>query len=181
MTCRNCGKPTSNPKYCSLKCAATVNNRRLPKRTAGSRICVDCCAPFPTTIRRKRCDGCFDKWKNQRVPLITNDNEPKQWSMVGTRTLGEMEVRVKGKHPSWRWSEVRSHCRRVNSFRQKACEICGYSNHVEYAHIKPLASFPKTTTLAEVNHPGNVSVLCRNHHWELDHGILKRSDLPIWA
>jgi hypothetical protein len=29
------------------------------------------------------------------------------------------------------------------------------------------------TELAEINSPGNLVGLCRNCHWELDHGLLR--------
>ena len=41
-----------------------------------------------------------------------------------------------------------------------------------YCHIKPLADFPDMATTAEINHPDNLLWLCRNHHWEFDHGLL---------
>jgi hypothetical protein len=46
-----------------------------------------------------------------------------------------------------------------------ACVICGYSAHVEAAHLKPkhLVSDDRTE---------NGAPLCPNHHWELDHGKL---------
>ena len=53
------------------------------------------------------------------------------------------------------------------------CEICGYSHHVEVAHIKPVSEFSKTATIREINSIDNLIGLCPNHHWEYDHGILK--------
>lgn len=82
------------------------------------------------------------------------------------------QLGVKGKHPSWKNSVVRLHCRRTNDHRPKRCEVCGYDKHVEFAHVRGLASFQADATLAEVNDPSNVRILCRNHHWELDHGML---------
>ena len=53
------------------------------------------------------------------------------------------------------------------------CEICGYTHHVEVAHIKPVSSFNETATIREINSIDNLIGLCPNHHWEYDNGILK--------
>jgi predicted restriction endonuclease len=52
------------------------------------------------------------------------------------------------------------------------CAVCGYANHVHVAHIKPVASFPLETPVTEVNGLDNLVLLCPNHHWEFDHGLL---------
>lgn len=51
------------------------------------------------------------------------------------------------------------------------CAKCGYSNHVEIAHIKAVSD--DSVTIAEINSINNLIALCPNHHWEYDHGILK--------
>lgn len=93
---------------------------------------------------------------------------------LGSQTLGQIQsqLNAKGKHPSWKNAVVRAYCREVNSDREKSCEVCGYAKHVEFAHLIPLRDFPPTTTLDEVNRPENVRILCPNHHWEFDHGML---------
>lgn len=53
------------------------------------------------------------------------------------------------------------------------CKICGYSNHVEVAHIRPVSDFPDTALIREINSIENLIGLCPNHHWEYDNGILK--------
>lgn len=52
------------------------------------------------------------------------------------------------------------------------CAACSYSKHTEIAHIKDISLFPTRATLWEVNHPANLIPLCRNHHFELDNGLL---------
>jgi hypothetical protein len=53
------------------------------------------------------------------------------------------------------------------------CEKCGYTHHVEVAHIKPVSEFSETATIREINSIDNLIGLCPNHHWEYDNGILK--------
>jgi predicted HNH restriction endonuclease len=48
--------------------------------------------------------------------------------------------------------------------------------HVEVCHIREINSFPDTAIIKEINDHGNLILLCRNCHWELDHGLL---DLPL--
>ena len=52
------------------------------------------------------------------------------------------------------------------------CAACSYDKHTEIAHIKDISLFPNRATLWEVNHPANLIPLCRNHHFELDNGLL---------
>ena len=53
------------------------------------------------------------------------------------------------------------------------CKVCGYDKHVEVCHIKSVSSFLDTATVLEINSIENLVVLCRNHHWEYDHDLLK--------
>lgn len=51
----------------------------------------------------------------------------------------------------------------------KSCQFCGYSNHVEVCHIKPIHEFSEDTLISVVNDPSNILILCPNCHWEHDH------------
>jgi hypothetical protein len=69
---------------------------------------------------------------------------------------------------------------------QVQCEQCGtefFKSNADITrtkrHFCSLNCYRRATkkqmvsaTLGEVNHPSNVIPLCRNHHWELDHGYL---------
>lgn len=72
-------------------------------------------------------------------------------------------------------SAIQKTARRIyfENIKAPKCEICGYTNHVEVAHIKPVSEFPKTATIKEINSLDNLIGLCPNHHWEYDNGILK--------
>ena len=91
-------------------------------------------------------------------------------------TIGEYRKKnsVKGKHPSWIHSHVRQFNRSWNKhLTEKPCDVCGYDKHVELCHIIPVSSFPDDALLGEFNSDDNNRVLCRNHHWEFDNGLLK--------
>lgn len=53
------------------------------------------------------------------------------------------------------------------------CVICGYTNHIEIAHIKAVSDFDDNILISEINNPDNLIGLCPNHHWEYDNGLLK--------
>ncbi|WP_443081868.1 HNH endonuclease [Terrisporobacter sp.] len=51
--------------------------------------------------------------------------------------------------------------------------MCGYTNHIEIAHIKAVSDFDDNILISEINNPDNLIGLCPNHHWEYDNGLLK--------
>lgn len=53
------------------------------------------------------------------------------------------------------------------------CVKCGYSIHVDVAHVKSVSSFDNSVTIREINSIDNLIGLCPNHHWEYDNGFLK--------
>lgn len=90
-----------------------------------------------------------------------------------TRTKGELFLNRKN------WQSARSsiqhHARKVyfDSNPTPKCAICGYTNHVEVAHIKAVADFSDDATISDINSISNLVGLCPNHHWEYDNGMLK--------
>ena len=59
-----------------------------------------------------------------------------------------------------------------NSIDDCKCVVCGYNKHIEVAHIKAVADFDDSATIAEINDINNLIGLCPNHHWEFDNGLL---------
>lgn len=55
------------------------------------------------------------------------------------------------------------------------CVICGYAKHIEVCHIKPVHTFHDNTPPAIINADSNVTFLCPTHHWEFDHGMLRKT------
>ena len=72
-------------------------------------------------------------------------------------------------------SSIQSWARKVyfEAYPNPKCAICGYTNHVEVAHIKAVSEFSDDSLISEINSLTNVVGLCPNHHWEYDNGILK--------
>lgn len=163
-----CDQLTSNAKYCSRSCASSVNNQLITRRKKKPqpRTCV-CGSHFDFRASHSRlCPTCW----------IVRHEERQSYDL---RTLGFFVTKNGGNHPSWKFAEVRGHCRSINGHLQKMCQVCGYATHIEYAHIIALSKWPLTTTLREVNDETNIVVLCRNHHWEFDHGVISLNDIPL--
>lgn len=76
------------------------------------------------------------------------------------------------------WQSARSAIQKIarNNFKEAnpnpKCAICGYSKHVEVAHIKAVNEFDDSATVREIDSLSNLIGLCPNHHWEYDNGIL---------
>lgn len=130
MNCLNCGKATTNPKYCSKTCSKPVKER----------ICNNCGGiwALPQRIYRSQRGWC---------PNCANKEE------VG-KTIGDLRrsLAVSGKHPSWKHSAVRLHARYLHAeeLQNAVCEICQFT-HAELCHIKPVSEFPDSAFLTEVN------------------------------
>lgn len=90
----------------------------------------------------------------------------------GSQTLAQLRAQH---GTSTYHSVVRAHSRAAYG-GTLACAACGYDIHVEICHIRGVAEFPTSATLAEVNAPANLIALDKRCHWELDHGYLIITD-----
>ena len=153
ISCASCGVSTGNPRFCSRQCAARVTNRETIKRPRRMRTCIDCDASFYHPTRsRKRCEICRGRADLRNKPLSAFLHPSNE------------------RHRAWKFSDIRADARRRYADELlQGCEICGYSIHVEIAHVAAVRSFPLTATVGEVNARSNVRFLCPNHHWEFDH------------
>ena len=153
--CLNCTNETINPRFCSRSCSATYTNKSNPKRKI-----------------TRQCTRCNNKVANHKTTLcLEHLEEFLSSSKFKDLTIGEYRhrVSVKGKHPSWLHSHIRSFARTwLKELKEKACAFCGYNKHVELAHIKGLKEFSDDALLGEVNSIDNVIQLCPNCHWEFD-------------
>jgi predicted nucleic-acid-binding Zn-ribbon protein len=137
------------------------------------------CARVSNPSNQNNKDTVFDAIKtiidaqNQYIDGITKICGIHEGYYKKTQELVEQNKEsVKGKHPSWINSHIRQFNRSWNRLKTKLpCNNCGYTKHVELAHIKAVSSFDKTTTLGEINSPDNVIQLCPNCHWEFDNSI----------
>lgn len=157
VTCLCCQKPFTKADY---EC------RKSPRH-----FCSRSCSAKTNNFGRVR--------TVKQKPVKEKKNRTTQ--EIKLLTLGELQaaLAVKGKHTSWKNSQVRVYNRNWNRDLTKLpCQRCKYSFHVELAHIKSLAEFSTGDLIKEINSPSNILVLCRNCHWEFDNGKLKLEAIP---
>ena len=96
----------------------------------------------------------------------------EQPSPILFKTKGEL-LSSRKNYQSYR-SSIRKHAELTyfRSTKVKKCAICGYDKHIEIAHIKSVAEFDDSVTIAEINSIDNLIALCPNHHWEYDNGLI---------
>jgi hypothetical protein len=162
VSCTQCGESftrkendlkRSKNHFCSKSCAATYNNKKYPNKRKLTNRCKQCNDLILS--RDEYCTICSKKIKDAKS-IVNN-------KLSDYLTRGDAN----------RYCSIRDHARKVVKDRPKKCVACGYKTHIEVAHIKEIKDFPKDATIGEVNDPDNLTILCRNHHWEMDHNLLK--------
>jgi len=147
MQCVKCDKETKNPKFCSRSCSASFNNKKYPKRKVeGS--CKICKTSITST--RVCCSNCS---RNRDITL--KEAVYTYLHKASAYTLVRGRARSVAKKQGW-----------------TSCKACGYDTHIEIAHIKAIKDFSEDTKLSVINAVSNLMPLCRNCHWEFDHGLV---------
>lgn len=156
MKCKQCGKKTENPKFCSRSCSATFNNLLRGDRSY-SEICPQCGGEkFRTS---KLCRNCY--LRNIKLASITDD-----------KLISELVYRDDAN----RYNHIRGRARTAHEIffgKNPKCFNCGYSKHVHICHKKPISDFDESTPVSVVNSKRNLVALCPNCHWEFDRGLLR--------
>lgn len=162
--CQKCGIPTENPRFCTQSCAASFNNKIYPKRTVQPHNLCDSCG------KRLRCS------QNQRVSnkcRVCHDKE--RMTKYGMKTKKESVAESTSYAAKHKYEKIRQYGKRIaNHFgwSTNVCEKCGYDKHAELCHVKPIADFPDSALVSEINSRENILFLCPNCHWELDNLVI---------
>jgi hypothetical protein len=163
-------------KFCDRSCAAQYNNRKFPKKTAPSEATCERCGKQVTLKRqktggyyfRKYCDACLKTVRvEQSTARVWHNLEP-----IPFEEQTKADVRIRNHNTRLWWgNRINSHARKeyAKSGKPYICQ-CGYTLHVEVCHVKDIKEFPDTALVKEINHIDNLVTLCRNCHWEFDHG-----------
>lgn len=130
-------------------------------------------------VRRKKfCNrSCFGKFRIKPKSIKSRPRSLKQklsrTLLLEKETLSSL-VANRGNYQRAR-STICKHARTkaLKFFTEKKCVKCGYSLHVEVCHKKAVYNFEKDVTLEDINDINNLILLCPNHHWEFDNGLLK--------
>lgn len=167
--CTSCNmKIKSYRKYCDDCYSLLLENRKIQleqrksikikqkqikklQRDQDKKICINC----NKVCMGIRCNSCHMKHRIEKGNIETIE-----------------QVKYKCGGPSC-YAKIRTRARAIGKLLEwKSCRICGYTKHIEIAHIKSITSFPQDTPLKIVNDPNNLIPLCPNCHWELDHNLL---------
>lgn len=170
--CRGCGEDflisTCNEArkvFCNHSCAARYNNKL--KGTQDSKCLV--CDSIVYKSKHSLCSSCY--YHKQHVESYENLSE---------RTMGELRGKhIKGQTP--RTDIIRAMARNIIKWScvPLECMVCGYDDYVEIAHVKPIKEFEDDRLASEPNSLDNLSILCPNHHKQLDKtGTLHEEDTP---
>jgi hypothetical protein len=137
--------------FCSQSCAAIYNNKHNPKRKL-TKQCKNCNNLIKSSFTY--CSLCVKQGYHLRSK-----------GFIEEKTLAEYQNKKLGSN---NYRSIRDHARKITSNKLQLCYICGYKKHVETCHIKDIHKFSPNTKIKKINHPSNLILLCRNHHWELD-------------
>lgn len=148
--CLVCQTETTNPKFCGRSCSTTHNNLINPRR----RKTKQCPCGVLVLSNRKYCKDC-------------RNNLYKDWTSI---TKGDIKNKAKYQVHAYIRQLARTVYRKLNP--KPSCQVCGYTNHVEVCHIKPIKDYDDSTPVATINSEDNLVGLCPNHHWELDNDLL---------
>ena len=137
-------------KFCSQACGAKHISES--RRSAGAcKYCDNIIAWAP--VKRLICADC------------------RSGNSISKKTLREL----KESYDKIQYhAKIRGHARQIYKFSRKplSCLVCRYDFHVDVCHIKAVKEFDLSCIISEVNSINNLVALCKNHHWEFDHGAL---------
>jgi len=164
--------------FCSQTCGAIYNNAHTPrKRMQPLGQCIECGESIPRS--NKYCPKCRKKYYSSRIPTTPACfGENTKHIPLPNNDFGDITLEAvihKSKYSTNVFSRIREHAKRIILFifnvkvQDMKCSNCGYGKHVEICHIKSVSSFPKDAKISEVNALENLTILCPNCHWELDH------------
>ena len=152
--CKECSTPVGeNNKFCSTSCSASFNNRLRPGR--------------PYKLRKTRtCRVCGVIIPTRSTVCQLHNTHVVDWTVV---TIDKIASKNYQRH-----SRIRQLARDVykKCGKPRECAKCGYNKHVDICHIKDIVDYRTDTPVSVVNEPDNLIALCKNHHWELDHGLI---------
>lgn len=155
-TCVNCGDD-AKVKFCSRSCSASYTNKTSPKRKP-EHECLYC--QSPTLRQSKFCrKDCRDSYYNLNT------------------TIGDLRKKAIRQAQVYNYLRQKSRQIALATILMR-CQVCHYDIHVDVCHIAALASLSDDTLVKNAVCAENFVILCKNHHWELDHGHLTIAEVP---
>lgn len=178
--CKHCGQViqlkegvrpglTRRQKFCSRSCAAKFNNTKFPKQRP-QLISAPCERCGETVEFKKKRGGGYMYRRFCASCVVPAMLEARGRTAIENKTKGQ--IRSECKNYTDFNSRITTHARRIFRLSGKPykCEKCGYSLHAEVCHVVDIKDFPDETLIERINCIENLVSLCRNCHWEFDHG-----------
>ncbi|KKN22309.1 hypothetical protein LCGC14_0916410 [marine sediment metagenome] len=147
-------------RFCTRSCAQRHNNKHRHLHRE-KKECATCAADMTNLLSKEKsrahCPDCQGNFYAQKTKV--------RHKKVGKKQKRDSNFKEVGWHARYTLD---------SAGRPKQCTNCGYDVYVEAAHIKPVRNFTPTTTLSTINKLSNLAYLCKNCHWEYDHGHLQK-------
>ena len=186
--CKKCGKEFNLPTH--IEVDGVLKPLRQDRKN-----CFEC-VPFNTynkggiTTTTLQCDHChaffqrpsymIDKYDTQfcsRQCSLAHHNKLRSIVSLNDCQVTTEQLQSSGKTNQQIRGIITSNNRQRNrELKKLPCIVCGYTKHVQLAHVRPVHTFSSSATLREINAKDNVIPLCPNHHWEYDHDLLELVD-----
>jgi len=157
IKCINCGKDTKNPKFCSLSCAAKVNNKGKKHSIETRRKLSISQGGNGTLSERGKCINCGkEKFGEKYCSLKCKieyeyKNKVSKWmssELSGTGNTGGPEYYIK---------------RYLLEKQNNSCSKCGWNEINPYTKTSPL-HLHHNDGIYNHNRPENVELICPNCH-----------------
>jgi hypothetical protein len=201
--CKHCGKiidlngqrpcQVRQKRFCGHSCAASFNNKATPKRHPEGN-CTDCGRTISSS--RQYCNECLTGYYRRRmlgntfakkhVPSLSHKvsqteirrEKHMEW-IISILKLTKDELKEKGKHPYHYKSTITRIARELyySSGKKQECYVCDRKEAVDVCHIKDVKDFPGFSLISEINDLDNLVALCKNHHWDFDHGQITEEEI----
>ena len=164
--CEYCGKETSNPKFCSLSCSATIQNRNRPvvpkkthpckecgKETSNPKFCdTSCAAKYNNPLKAKDifCLGCGE--------ILPKGNLKRKYCSNKCQGIYRMNESIKNKTAGSYTTK-----RFLILEHGEKCMECGWGETNPYSGKVPI-ELEHIDGNSENNNLDNVKLLCPNCH-----------------
>jgi len=153
------------PRCNQIKNKTEFHKRKEKGREYLKSYCKICSYTKTKSYNYDLCKCGKDKIKKSTLCRRCSSKECRKY-----QTLGEASIMYKKYGKTSCYNIVR--LRASSNNNETKCRNCGYDKHIEVCHIKPISKFSLDTLIDVINDPSNITILCRNCHWEFDNGYL---------
>lgn len=164
-----------NPQICKFcQEPIPVLNGQKVSRVKRKQFCNHSCqARFQQSAKKKNYSCRFCKAPVRTKASVCRPCSDDLRRTISKKTKAEL-IKMSRYWVQWR-SAVTKHARQSyeRSKKPMECIICGYNYHVDICHLKSVSDFSGDSTIEQINDPSNLEALCKNHHWEFDHGLIE--------